>query len=885
MTWERDVDREIQFHLEQAIQDYIAQGFSPDEARRRATADFGSIALAKEEARDTKALRWLTSLIQDVRYAIRGFGRSPGFVAVVVLLLALGIGANAALFSVVDAALLRKLDVEKPNELVLVAFTPPRTGWNVEANEYTYKSFASFSYPNFQALKAHNETLSELFGIVPRPGLVTANGITQATEIQRVSGNYHEALRERGVLGRMLTEADDVPGAEPVAVISYRYWQRRFGMDRAAVGSHLVVDGERMRIVGVTSQRFQGTGGFGHAPDVTAPLASAVTQRSESQIEDCWIFIMGRLKPGVTYEQVKANLDAFLLADSDGERSSVRVTSASRGADSLLLYLGQSNPSAPPPVPLLVIAFGLLLLVGCVNLSNLLLARAFSRQQEIGIRRAMGASRLRLIRQLLTETTLLGLLGGAAGALVAYWGKNLLWAYLPGSDRLAADLIDFRINSTVLVFTACLSVMTGILFGIVPALRVSRAEQQSLMTQTVHSALTRSRLNRLLLMIQVAVCIMLVAGGAVFLSSLQNLVGDFTSGLPADNILQFSVSEGTVVRVGGIDPPELIDLQRIELIRAPLLEAIEGLPGVTQVTTWGPATGLFNMEFVPVRRNYFSTVGIPIVSGQDLSSVKDSGGARFVVINETLARRLFPNQSPIGKELPRPQQLPPDSRFSPPQFLSSRMTIVGVAADTRNSIRAVRSAVYVSDVDAKPQSLTFAIRVAQSPAALVPGIREALKTIDPSLEKLPIQTMRERITQSLALGFSAERALVSVFNVLGIVALLMVSVGLYGVTSYGVGRRTNEIGIRMALGAQRRDVVWLAQKDTVRIVMTGAIIGLLLSVPLMLLIRRGIFGLASSDPSAVLGVVALVLIISAIASYLPARRAAGVDPMRALRVE
>src|SRR5262245_59955415 len=218
MNWERDLDREIQSHLENAVQDYIARGFSPEEARLRATADFGSIALAKDEVRDTRALRWFASVIQDVRYAIRGFGHSKGFVAVVVLLLALGIGANAALFSVVDAALLRKLEVEKPDELVFVASRPPRTGWNVDANEYAYKSYASFSYPNFQSLRAHNETLSELFGIVPQAAEVWVNGVPNRTEIQRVSGNYYKALLEHGALGRMLTEADDVPGAEPVAV-------------------------------------------------------------------------------------------------------------------------------------------------------------------------------------------------------------------------------------------------------------------------------------------------------------------------------------------------------------------------------------------------------------------------------------------------------------------------------------------------------------------------------------------------------------------------------------------------------------------------------------------------------------------------------------------
>ena len=845
-------------------------------------------------------------MLQDLRYGGRVLLQSKGWTIMVVLSLALGIGANTALFSAINGMMFRKLPVADPDTLVRLRnvgrneMANSRSDYGPTQREGNLSVSTTFSYPMFQQLRKDNQTMTDMFVCAPMSSVnVVVDGQAEIASATLASGNYHGLLGVPAVLGRTITPEDDQPSAPPVAVISHGYWGRRFGKNPNVLGKVVQANNTPVTIVGVLTPEFTGVQQvLRNAPDLSFPLAldpqlnvAPDLRRSDqqrlNQPTHWWLQIMGRLKPGVTPQQVEGNLagvfeqtarqgmDSHLASLSSEERSSstyrnrsqvprLRASSGARGIYDL-------DSDSVRSLTILTVVVALILLIVCANIATLLLSRAATRQKEIWVRMSLGASRARLIRQLLTESVLLSFMGGALGVVVAYWGKQLL----PGPSAQAP--LDWR----VLSFTFALVLLTGILFGIAPALRsTDRSVSGGLKENSRTVTGSRAKLGKSLLVIQVAVSLVLLIGAGLFLRTVENL-RKVNVGFNPHNLVLFRVNP----QLNRYEQPRIISLyrqmtERLKLVpgvRAvtfsspPLLSgSVNGTNFVVQGRTYAP--GPHNdINRVVIAENFFDTMEIPLLLGRGFTPRDDQTAPKVAVINEAAIRKFFPNENPVGR------------RFGSSPETSNQFEIVGVLRDVKyNSVReSAPPTMYVPYLQTSSKGVAFEVRTATDPTTVMTSIREAMRHVDPNLPLMDMSTQMGQIEAR----FAQERVFAQAYVLFGGLALLVASIGLFGLMSYSVARRTNEIGIRMALGAQRWDVVRMVMGESLVLVFIGAAIGLGAALAGGRLVATLLFGLSPTDISTI-GLSTLVMIaVSAFAGYLPARRASRVDPMVALHYE
>lgn len=845
-------------------------------------------------------------MLKDIRHAVRMLLNARGWTAVVVLSLALGIGANAALFSAINGLLLNQLPVKNPDTLVRLRFAG-QNDMATSSSDYGFSapdkngqnSRATFSFPMFQQFLADNRTMEEMAAFAPfsRVNLVV-DGHAEIVGAFISTGNYYRMLGVRARLGRTIVPEDDTPSAPPVAVISSPFWHSRFGTDPAVVGKTVQVNNVPVTIVGVIEPDFHGVQRtVGEAPDISLalahePLLNPFPPTSGgsrlNQPTFWWLQVMGRLKPGATAAQVQGNLegvfqstaragmDSYLASLKETERSTavnrnrsqvprLRVDSGARG-----IYDVHTNDVRQ--ITILSIVVALVLLIVCANVANLLLARASGRRKELSVRLSLGATRGRLIRQLLTESLLLAAAGGALGIVVGYWGKQLL----PGPHGQPVPL-DWR----MLAFVAGLACLTGVVFGVAPALRATSINvNEALKANSRSVAGSRSLLGKSLLVVQVAISLVLLVGAGLFLRTLQNL-RHVDVGFDPQNLALFRVNPAL----------NRYDAARTNALYGRLLENIGAVPGIRAVAFSQPAllsgstntTSIYvhgrsyqqstrdSIHRMVVSPNFFDTLGIPLQLGRGFTWHDNEAAPKIVIINDAAARKYFPNESPIGR------------RFGSSVENSGELEVVGVVRDAKyDSVRdSAPPTMYVPYQQTRATNPVFAVRTAGPPLRAMTDIRTTVAHVDPNLPLIDVSTQLEQVEGR----FAQERLFAQAYALFGGVAMALAAIGLFGLMSYNVSRRTNEIGIRMALGAQRTAVLRLVLRESLILVAVGMAIGLALAVTLSRFVETLLFGLAPNDIVTIALAGLVMLLVSSLAGYLPARRASRVDPMVALRYD
>ena len=871
------LDEEVQSHLRMAAEERMKQGETAEQARVSAVREFGNVGLVKEVTRDMWGWRGLESLLQDVRYGARQLRKNPGFTAVAVLTLALGIGVNTTLFTAIDGLLLRPpANVEAPDRLLTLYQTQP--------SERGGASMPVWSYPDYAYYRDRSDAFSGLSAYSPIPVNLGLAGSNDRTFGDLVSGNYFSVRGTKAVLGRTFVAGDDTLGASPVAVLSYELWQSRFGGDRGMVGKAITINGRLLTVIGVAPK---GTTDIGiqMAPAVWVPLsaqpdvgwppgeADALKNRGTG-----WLTVLGRLKPGITPRKAIAGLRVV----ARGLEQDYPALERGRGISVEPAVALPSFVSGPVTgiVVLLGALGGMLLLIPCANVASLMLARSWSRRSEMAIRSALGASRLRTLRQLLTESILIGLSGAAVGLVLALWGAAVLPHLKPPVSLPIA--MDFKPDIRVLGFTTLLAFVTALLFGTAPALQLSRA---ALSPQpggrTCSNLRRRSRAQRLLVSAQVSISLLLLAGAGLCLRSLHS-AERIDPGFETRDVLSFAVSP----RLSGYTNA------RADVLYTQLLERLEATPGVRSASLavlmplsygdleenilprdgTGTAAQGFQVAEDLVAPGYFRTIGIPILRGRDfVGGVVDKDS---VVINQTLANRLLPRQNPVGQQLEIGRGQHPRS-----------VLIIGVARDSKYRTLGESSVPFLYGLfrpgSEGPGGTTVLVRTWSAPQLLVPAIRRQVQALDKNLPVTGMETMTEHIQSALWLA----RTIGAFFEVLGVAGMLLAMVGLYGSVAYSVARRTNEVGIRMALGAQQRDVLKLVVGEGLFLTLSGIGAGLVLAFLLTRFLRSLLYGVSPTDPLALSAVTILFMLVALAACYIPARRATKVDPMVALRYE
>jgi predicted permease len=897
---DHDLDEELRFHLEMRTEEHIRGGMSPSQGRAKARERFGNHTYIKESTRDMNILVWLESIRQDIGYSLRMMRRSPSLTAAVVLSLVLGIGANTAIFSIMDAALLKSLPVRNPGEIVLLTWNAkkmPRTMrffgnlTDAEDGGTTGWSFSSQSYERLQ------QSLPDAGGVaafqkIHGEATVFAQGRAETANGELVSGNYFETLGLVPHTGRLLHPPDDNPGAAPAVVLSYPFWNRMFGGDPAIIGEAMKINGYTCTIVGVTRPGFFGLSP-GNWPDFFLPLAAQdhvypISEEGPAALNErlWWLQLVARKKSDAADRDVQAlwNIPfqqslASLGIETPEEQPILRLERGSRG------YSFVRDDLANPLWILMALA-GLVLLITCADVANLLLARATSRYREAAMRAALGAGRPRLIRQHLTESLLLALLGGVGGVLLAKWCGNALIALATStSEPLAIDLrYDWRFFSFALV----LALVTGLLFGLVPAFRSARTD---LMAALQHEGRTVARgwtrrfgFARVLVASQIAVSLVVVIAAGLFLRSLDNLYS-IPLGFQPDNLLLFDVNP---LRAGYSQGEKNQLLLRLS-------DRLEAIPGVSDVT-WSRYALIANSAamsgiripdpageagdskpcyLLPVGPGFHETMRIPILLGRSLGRRDDSSAPRRAVVNQTFVDKYLPDTQPIGRRF-----------VMTARGQETTVEIVGVAGDARyDQLRhAVPPTAYLPDEQMPSQSAGAVLELRTDggpPKALITAVRSALREIDPYLPAFNIRTQQDQINEHLR----QERLISFLAGSFAALAMLLAAIGLYGVIAYSVSRRTGEIGVRMALGATRRSIRRLVLRDGALVVLPGAFAGLGLALAATRVIRSFLYGLDPADPLTIAAATAALLAIGFLAGFLPAQRAARIDPLDALRHE
>ena len=870
---EADLREELEFH------------------RSKTAGSLGNATLVRDRMRDASTIAWLETLLQDICYGLRQLARAPVLVAVAVLSLALGIGANTAIFTLINAVMLQSLPVRDPGQLVLFydgINTGVYSGDGVQSDEY--------SYPFSRYLQTHNDSFEALApfrqsndSVLLHVAGTNDTGPSEQAKVHLVAGNYFDVLGVHAAAGRVLTPADDALSAPRVAILSYPFWRDRFRLDPVILGQQVVLNGTAFAIVGVADRQFFGER-IQTAPDFWLPLsaeAPILTNESKPLLDAqdvYWLNFIGRLKSGVSLSSAQSAVNVRfhqfyleqagtrLAPDIRRKIENTRIHLRPGGAGiSGLRYLYAK------PLHVLMGVVAVVLLIACANIATLLLARASARRQEFLARLALGASRARLLRQVLTESVLLSVLAGIAGAGFAWWSVKLLVLLLRVNP-----VVKVKPDPAVLAFTLTLSLVTGILFGIFPALKFSRLEPR-LGSNSKSAVPGKGRFNaaHALIALQVALSLILLLGAGLLAHSLLALELQ-NAGFQRDNVLLLKSDAS----LGGYQPSELFPLyQRIE-------DRVSQLPGVVSASigrftpeSGHSSSGNFSLEgytetpgkklnvyHVPVAPRFFETLGIPVLLGRTINARDTPASTLVAVVNQTFVNLYLPHQNPLGHHI---------SLGAP--FKAPGAEIVGVVADSK-----------YYDLREQPQPMAFfsiwqqpsvefevVLRAAAAPAGITAEARQSLKQVSSKLPVLGIGTLNAQVEKSL----DQQKMITALCSIFGLLALILASIGIYGTLAYSVAGRTAEIGIRMAIGAQRRNVIWMVLRDSFVLIALGLSAGLPLAFGAARWLKSFLFGVREIDPFAIAAAVFLILALALAASYLPARRAARIDPMRALRHE
>ena len=835
----------------------------------------------------------MDTLRQDFRYGIRTLLKNPGFTAISVLTLALGLGANTAIFSLTDQILLRYLPVEKPEQLVVLRSPGPKSGrvWSDGDNA------ASLSYPLYKELRDNNNVFSGLLARFAISLSVSGEGQTERANGELVSGNYFEVLGVRPALGRVFTQEDDqAPGAGQVIVLSHGYWTRHFGANPGILNKTLIVNGQVMTVVGVARAGFDGVQ-VGQRPDIFIPITMKALMTPNwdglADHRDFWLTIIGRLKPGLSPEQAEEALTPVYRQILEAELPLMgRFTPETQQRFLERRMLMEPGSRGKPVLqrdtkqPLLVLMgmVGLVLLIACANVANLLMARGAARQREIAIRMAVGAGRMRLVRQFLVESLTLSLIGGAAGLLVASWTIGLLVGAIPESVGISG--LSATLDLRLLAFTLILSVLTGLVFGLLPAIKATRLNLESTLREqgsSVSGALSQVRFRKGLVVSQVVLTTVLLVGAGLFARSLNNLK-NLDLGLKPENLIGFSIAP----QLNGYTPARttaLFDQLHQNLSSQPGVDGVSAaVMGVltdsnssSNITVEGYQAGEeedMNMGQNWVGPEFFSTMGIPLLEGRELTTSDTSNSPKVAVINESMKRRYFADRDPIGSRF----------TFGAGDKIKPDIQIVGVVKDSKHGTVREKGGPFAYLPYSQLKTLgniTFYVKTRQDVATMATTLRREVQNLDGNLPVSELKTMERQIDESLF----ADTFLTFLSLCFALLAALLASIGLYGVMAYTVTRRTREIGIRMALGATRGVVSWLILREVVVLAVVGLLVGLPAAYGLGRLTESLLFGVTASDPLVFVGAGLLLSAATLLGGYIPARKAASIDPLTALRCE
>jgi predicted permease len=900
------MEAELACHLENLTADLVHAGHTPEEAARRARIALGSALVVKEEMRASLGLRWWDEFRADLRYGWRVLRKNPGFTAIAAASLALAIGANTTIFSVAKQVLYERLDVPHPADLRLLAWTgtedhvavhhiwgdyDPQPGGRVTSS--------SFSYPVFEQLRAQSHSLGTLFAFKETGMNATIRGEAQRVQTEMVSGIYYAELGVRPQLGRAIQPSDDAAqGQSPVAVISDGLWEREFGRSPAVLGQTIKLNDATLTIVGVNPRGFTGAKSAQQSPDFFVPLAMQplISQHTDTvsllaDTKTWWLNVMGRAQPGVSDAAAQAELDGKLGAivrgtmpvrtGEDVPRMDLR--DGSRG-------LFEQRQTFAKPMAVLMTMVGLVLMLACANIANLMLARGAQRQREMSVRLALGAARARILRQMLVESLLLAVLGGAGGLLAGYLGRNAI----PKMTENAWERTEFQVQFDwrVFAFTAGVTILTGLLFGLAPAFSAARTEVSHGLKETAQTA-TRRRKGfggKALVGFQIALSTLLVIGAGLFLRTFAGL-SSVNIGFRTDHLLLAELN----LPERPYPPGKDIELhQQVE-------QAIAALPGVDSVaTSWGAyiSDEINRTDFLPegvsydrnkrqgeyinvVGNRFFETLRIPIVAGRGFGEQDTRSSQKVGIINQRLARTRFPGQNPIGKKFITSHH---DSDGRGGALADEWIEIVGVCGDTRyaNLRDNPPPQFFLPYVQmAEVGGMNYEIRTRMEPAAIVPALRRAVQQINPDLPLVNIRTQDQQIGAAMR----QERIFFTLTSGFGLLALALAAVGIYGIMAYSVAQRTNEIGIRLALGAQPAQIRGMILRESTWLAGAGTVSGLGAALVLTRLVKSMLYGIQPYDPLTLAAGVGLLLTVALAASWLPARRAAVVQPMDALRHE
>jgi predicted permease len=872
---EADLHKELSFHLEQQAADHARTGLTEQEARRNARLEFGGAVQIAEECREARGTLWLESILQDLRYGVRAMRQSPGFTSAAVLTLALGIGANTAIFSLIDTVMLRSLPVQEPSSLYFLRYAGPK-GIGV-----------SPPYPCFERIRSQAKSITGIAAYAGGGDLkIQMDGRVEQVSGRRVSGDYHRILGLTPIAGRLLTSADEKLDP-PTAVISFDYWQQRFEANPNTIGKTFVLDGNTFTIVGVTPGGFYGLQP-GHKDDVTIPITTMrfVPPAGAAMLVDPrspWFESIVRLKPGVLPQQAQAESDAIFqgfMSDFPSSSESrrdyldhIELSPASHGLDELRKCFSR-------PLEVLMAMVGLVLLIACVNITSLLLVRAAKRQREFAVRLAIGAGRGRLARQLFVETTMLFFAGAVAGVICASWVTRALAVFLSSGSR--PILLDVHWDSRVLGFTAALSLLVSLVFGAAPILRATRTDPHMAMKDGSRASASRGRmeLGRLLVAFQISLSLILLVGASLFVRTLRNLQA-IDPGFRPSQVLLMSV------QLMETSYPE--DQARIaEWSR--MLSEIRSLPGLqsaslsamTPLDTMGRRVGFTVPGFQPrsdqdrfiglntVSEDYFTSLGIPIVRGRAFTENDRQGRPNVAMLNESAVRHFFTGRDPVGTVV---------------SINDHPCRIIGVVQDTKDADLRKESGRYIYISVRQPYDqgfrMTLSVSTQSDPQSLIPAVTRRIYGTGSGILVTNTRTLVQQFDESLL----QERLVSILATSFGVLALVLSAVGLWGVLAYSVARRTSEIGIRMALGARPGQVVWGILRQTLWVVAIGLAAGIPASIFLARLVQSLLYGVTPADTVSQASSAILLAVVAVVASYLPARSASRIDPLTTLRHE
>ena len=838
----------------------------------------------------------METLFKDIRYGIRGLLKRKAFAAIAVLTLALGIGANTAIFTLVNAVMLKSLPVQKPEELVLFS-DATNEGTSLHDTPQTGQ-WQRFSYASYEYFRDHNQSFQEIAAL--RSGespLSVRQTDAQANAAARarghlVTGNYFSVLGVRAARGRVLTPEDDKPGATPATVISHRYWEKELNSDPSVVGKSFIINGTNFTVVGVTPPEFFGVR-VRRPPDFWLPLSfhEQIELRPSylTNKEAYWLTLVARLKTGVTMDQAQAAVNLALRQHLTEQAGNELNEERQKGIQNTYVTLaeGQGGISGlrkiySKPLHMLMAIVGMVLLIACANVGSLLLSRAASRKAEISLRMALGATRRRIIRQLITESMLLAGLDGLFGVLLAQWGVYVLVGLVAQTSPL-----DTRPDVGVLSFTAGVSIVAGLLFGLVPAIQASRTDLAAAMKEKSRTKgrMLRFSLSSLMVVMQVGLSMVLLTGAGLFARSLVKLQHEDV-GFDRNNVLLVGIDS----RLAGYKTAELAGLYQ------QVIERLGTLPTVRNVSiaTYAPMSGQMRSSSVKITGytpqpdedlivqdmltgpKYAETLGVPLLRGREIELRDTASSARVAVVNATFAEKYFKDQNPIGRTF----------TFDDETDQGKSLEIIGVVGDIKSNDARDKSepTVYRPILQIQEQgayNATVLIRTTSDPTRLTPQVRQMLNQIDDKLPIFGVTTLDEQLHQTL----DQERLIAQLVSFFGALALILACIGLYGVMAHGVARRTNEIGIRMALGARAGNIAWMVLRETLYLVLAGLVIGVPAALVGAKLISAQLFGLKPTDPLTLVGAAVVLTIVALLAGYLPARRASRVNPLNALRYE